>query len=163
VKGIRFFVVGSDPSEALRSINSEEIVVTGYVTDVTPYFESCRVFVSPLRYGAGMKGKIGQSMAHGLPVVTTTIGAEGIGLVDEENALIADDPKKFAEATVRLYTDDKLWHRLSKKSMEHIDMNYSKRAFGRRIERIFKDMMTEKLAFIKTEAQMEESAIEIKS
>lgn len=152
VKGVRFFVVGSDPSEALKRLASEEIIVTGYVRDVTPYFENCRVFISPLRYGAGMKGKIGQSMAYGLPVVTTTIGAEGIGLVDGENALISDDPKGFADATIRLYEDEKLWHKLSKRSMEHIEANYSKRAFGRRIGRILGDMKAENLTFEKEPA-----------
>jgi glycosyltransferase involved in cell wall biosynthesis len=162
ISDVRFFVVGSDPSVALQGLNSEEVIVTGYVKDVSTYFEDCRVFVSPLRYGAGMKGKIGQSMAYGLPIVTTTIGAEGIGLIDGENALIADDPKEFAEATVRLYTDEKLWHRLSKRSMEHIETNYSKKAFGRRIERIFSDMKAEKLAFGRPETKIEESAFELK-
>lgn len=162
IKGIRFFVVGSDPSEALKNLNSEEIVVTGYVREVAPYFENCRVFVSPLRYGAGMKGKIGQSMAYGLPVVTTTIGAEGIGLTNGDNALIADDPKDFAEATVRLYSDEKLWGKLSKRSMEHIETNYSKRAFGGRIERIFSELKTEKLTFVNPGAKIEEGALEIK-
>jgi glycosyltransferase involved in cell wall biosynthesis len=152
VKGIRFFVVGSDPSEALKKLASDEIIVTGYVRDVTPYFENCRVFISPLRYGAGMKGKIGQSMAYGLPVVTTTIGAEGIGLVDGDNALISDDPKGFAEATIRLYEDERLWHKLSKRSMEHIEAHYSKRAFGRRIGRILGDMKTENVTLEKEPA-----------
>lgn len=151
VKDVRFFVVGSDPSEDLKRLNSEEVVVTGYVRDVAPYFENCRVFVSPLRYGAGMKGKIGQSMAYGLPVVTTTIGAEGVGLTDGENALISDDPKEFAEATIRLYEDEKLWLRLSKGSVEHIKTNYSKRAFSRRIRRIFSDIKAEKPVFVQAE------------
>jgi glycosyltransferase involved in cell wall biosynthesis len=95
-----------------------------------------------------MKGKIGQSMAYGLPVVTTTIGAEGIGLVDGDNALISDDPKGFAEATIRLYEDERLWHKLSKRSMEHIEAHYSKRAFGRRIGKIFEEIGTEKVATV---------------
>ncbi len=161
VKDAQFYVVGSDPSEALRKLASEDIVVTGYVRDVTPYFENCRVFVSPLRYGAGMKGKIGQSMAYGLPVVTTTIGAEGIGLVDGDNALIADTPQQFAEATIRLYTDEKLWSKLSRRSMEHIEKNYSKKAFGRRIERIFGDLRSGERAVVQPDV-MEERAFELK-
>jgi glycosyltransferase involved in cell wall biosynthesis len=162
VKDLRLFVVGSDPSESLKKLNSEDIIVTGYVRDVAPYFENCRVFVSPLRYGAGMKGKIGQSMAYGLPVVTTTIGAEGIGLIDGENALISDDPKEFAEATIRLYEDEKLWHKLSKKSMEHIDANYSRRAFAGRIERIFNEIKAGKIAFVKPQEKTEENIFELK-
>lgn len=161
IQDIRFFVVGSDPSPAVLELNSEDVIVTGYVEDVSPYFENCRVFVSPLRYGAGMKGKIGQSMAYGLPVVTTTIGAEGIGLVDGENALISDDPKEFAEATIRLYTDEKLWCRISKKSVKHIEKNYSKKAFSRRIERIFREMKAEKMTRVRPDAKGEERVFEI--
>jgi polysaccharide pyruvyl transferase CsaB len=81
---VTFVCVGSDPSERILALASDGITVTGYVPDVSPIFENSRVFVSPLRYGAGMKGKIGQSMGYGLPVVTTTIGAEGIGLVQKK-------------------------------------------------------------------------------
>jgi glycosyltransferase involved in cell wall biosynthesis len=110
------------------------------VKDVSPYFDGCRIFVSPLRYGAGMKGKIGQSMSFGLPVVTTTIGAEGIGLRDGENALIADDPGAFANAVVRLYEDEALWNRISRQSVEHIKENYSPPVLGKRIRDIFDGM-----------------------
>ena len=134
---IKFYVVGSDPSSALLQLNSEDIRVTGYVKDVTFYFETCRVFVSPLRYGAGMKGKIGQSMGYGLPVVTTTIGAEGIGLLNAESALIADKPEEFADAITRLYTDEELWNKISSKSIEHIEQNYSKEIIGKKISELF--------------------------
>jgi glycosyltransferase involved in cell wall biosynthesis len=133
LEGVKFFAVGSDPSEDILGLNSTDIVVTGYVRDVSPYFHNCRVFVSPLRYGAGMKGKIGQSMSYGLPVVTTSIGAEGIGLKDGENALIADMPGAFADAVVRLYTDEALWNEISRKSAEHIEANFSRKALGKKI------------------------------
>jgi O-antigen biosynthesis protein len=133
IPDMRFFVVGSDPIEAILKLDSPDIKVTGYVKDVTPYFKNCRVFVAPLRYGAGMKGKIGQSMAYGLPVVTTKIGAEGIGLTDNETALIADDPEVFANSVIRLYTDEELWNKISVRSIEHIEMNYSKEVVGKKV------------------------------
>ena len=145
----RFFVVGSDPLDSILTLDSETIKVTGYVKNVTPYFENCRVFVAPLRYGAGMKGKIGQSMAYGLPVVTTTVGAEGIGLEHDVNALIADGPEEFADAVIRLYTDEELWEGISLNAIEHIERNYSKEAISRKISELFislksaKDMKTE--------------------
>ncbi len=139
---VNFFIVGSDPSSALLSLSSPDIIVTGYVKDVSPYFDNCRVFVSPLRYGAGMKGKIGQSMSYGLPVVTTTIGAEGIGLVDGENALVADNPEAFADAVVRLYKDEMLWNNIARKSLEHISMNYSREALTKKIGDLFDTLRT---------------------
>lgn len=137
IPDIKFYVVGSDPLESILRLNSESIKVTGYVKDVSPYFENCRVFVAPLRYGAGMKGKIGQSMAYGLPVVTTTIGAEGIGLKNNVNSLIADDPAEFADAVIKLYSDEQLWKTISDNSIEHIKRNYSKETLSRKIAEIF--------------------------
>ena len=120
-----FYIVGSNPTTEVTSLQSDDIVVTGFVKDVSPYFDNCRVFVAPLRFGAGMKGKITQCMSLGLPLVTTTIGAEGIGLVNGINALIADDPREFAESVLKLYSDEQLWNSFSKSSIRHIRENYS--------------------------------------
>jgi glycosyltransferase involved in cell wall biosynthesis len=134
--GVKFICVGSNPSKRLLALASDTISVTGYVQDVSPIFKGCRVFVSPLRYGAGMKGKIGQSMGYGLPVVTTTIGAEGIGLVNKETALIADDPEEFAEAVIEVYKDEDLWNRLSSNSIRLIEERYSERAVKETVREI---------------------------
>lgn len=125
---IRLNIVGSDMPDAIRALASDLVNPVGYVPDVTSWFEQSRVFVSPLRHGAGMKGKIGQSLSYGLPVVTTRIGAEGIGLTDEVDALIADDPLVFAQSVIRLYTDDALWHRMSAAGQALIERRYSKAA-----------------------------------
>ncbi|MDL1964394.1 MAG: glycosyltransferase, partial [Deltaproteobacteria bacterium] len=118
-------IVGSHPTESVKLLASPDVIVTGYVKDVCPYFEKARVFVCPLRYGAGIKGKIGQSMAYGLPVVTTSIGAEGMGLTDGHNALIADDEEMFAQKVIKVYQDRKLWETLSLNAMALIEKNYS--------------------------------------
>ena len=123
--GIKFFAVGSYPPPEITNLNSTDIIVPGYVKNVDSYFLNLRVFVSPLRYGAGMKGKIGHSMSFGLPVVTTSIGAEGMNLINNENAIIADNSMEFAESVVRIYKDENLWEKLSKNSINHIDKNYS--------------------------------------
>lgn len=125
---IRFNIIGSDMPDAIHALASALITPVGYVPDVTPWFEQSRVFVSPLRHGAGMKGKIGQSLSHGLPVVTTRIGAEGMGLTNDIDALIADDPLVFAQSVLRLYTDDALWHRMSAAGQALIERHYSKEA-----------------------------------
>jgi len=136
--GIRLFAVGSEPSKAVLDLAGPDVEITGWVRDVRPYFEGCRVFVSPLRYGAGMKGKIGQSMSFGVPVVTTTIGAEGIGLVDGVSALVADNPADFSSAVVRLYQDEELWNKLSGNALNIIKENYSHDAIRRRVGDIFR-------------------------
>jgi O-antigen biosynthesis protein len=109
----RFLIAGSNPGdEVLALATVPGIKVIGFVPDLTPLFDSARVFIAPLRYGAGVKCKIGQSLLHGLPVVTTSIGAEGMNLVDGEHALIADDPDIFAGQVMRLLRDDGLWAHL---------------------------------------------------
>src|SRR6202011_488154 len=101
-------IVGSDPPEALHRLRSRRVAVTGHVPHVASYFEAARVFVAPLRYGAGVKGKIAHAMEHRLPVVTTTVGAEGMHLVHEESCPIADTAGDFAAAVIRLYNDEDL-------------------------------------------------------
>jgi glycosyltransferase involved in cell wall biosynthesis len=85
----------------------------GWVPDVLTLCSESRVAVAPLRYGAGVKGKIGQALSLGLPVVTTSAGAAGMDLVDGTHALIADEPQAFADAVVRVYGDASVWNGLS--------------------------------------------------
>jgi O-antigen biosynthesis protein len=109
----RFRIAGSYMGDDVLALaKAPGVEVLGFVPDLTPLFDSARVFIAPLRYGAGSKGKVGQSLAHGLPVVTTSIGAEGMNLLDGEHALIADDPEMIARQVVRLLRDDVLWIRL---------------------------------------------------
>ena len=114
----RLWVVGSKPPEEIYALQSPQLVVTGYVPDADAYFDRCRVFVAPLRYGAGMKGKVGHALAMGLPVVTTSIGAEGMELRDGRDVLVRDDPASFAAAVVEVYSDQELWETLSRNGRE---------------------------------------------
>ena len=125
VPATKFYVVGNEPPKEITRLNSSDIIITGYVEDLDPYFKKCKLFVSPLRYGAGVKGKITQSMSYGLPVVTTPIGAEGIELIDGESVLIANNPEEFAEKVTLLYNDEELWNRLSENSIRNIEENFS--------------------------------------
>jgi glycosyltransferase involved in cell wall biosynthesis len=135
--GVTFNMVGSYMSEAVKSLASRDVVPVGYVPDLSSYLNNSRVFVAPLRYGAGMKGKIGQSMSFGLPVVTTSIGAEGLNLTNGEHALIADSPAEFASAVVRLYTDDLLWEKMSTSSLRHIKAHFSYEIVRPKLEQVF--------------------------
>ena len=111
--GIVLHVAGSSPTGAIRAMARDTVVVHGWLPDLGPLFRRCRLMAAPLRFGAGMKGKVGQSLARGLPVVTSSIGAEGMDLIDEQHALIVDDPEAVAAAIVRLHSDPALWARLS--------------------------------------------------
>jgi glycosyltransferase involved in cell wall biosynthesis len=131
--------IGSNPPETFGKLASAAVDVVGYVPDVEPWFDRTRVFVAPLRYGAGMKGKVGQAMSHGLPLVTTSIGAEGMGLRPGENALVADDAEAFAAAVIRLYEDELLWSRLARSSVQHVQEHFSEETVRAQLARIFSE------------------------
>ena len=107
-------IVGSHPTAAVRALaDVPGVEVPGFVEDLTPWFQRSRLMAAPLLYGAGVKGKLTHSMASGLPVVTTPLGAEGLHARSEVELLIAADDTAFVEAVVRLYRDDELWTTLS--------------------------------------------------
>jgi GT2 family glycosyltransferase/Flp pilus assembly protein TadD len=125
---VKLYVVGNSPTEDIEALASDDIIVTGFVPEVTPYLLESRVFIVPLRYGAGLKGKIGEALACGIPIVTTSIGAEGMHLVHGKNAMIGDDPDDFARSVADVYTESELWQRLSSEGKAHARRNYSQEA-----------------------------------
>ncbi|HZV75516.1 MAG TPA: glycosyltransferase [Conexibacter sp.] len=118
--GVRLTLVGSDPPPAVRALAAADVEVTGWVPETVPHLDRARVSIAPLRYGAGVKGKVGEALSHGLPVVTTAIGAEGMGIVDGEHALVADGPAAFAAAVARLHEQRALWERLAAAGRAHV-------------------------------------------
>ena len=108
IPGVPLTLAGADPTPALKRLASPLVRVPGFVDDLEPELASHRVFAAPLRYGAGLKGKILQAMAAGIPVVTTTVGAEGI-LENPDEMIVADDAQTFAAAVADLYGDDEQW------------------------------------------------------
>jgi GT2 family glycosyltransferase/glycosyltransferase involved in cell wall biosynthesis len=135
LEDVELLIVGSHPSAEVEALASERITVTGFVADTAPYFGRSRVFVCPLRYGSGMKGKIGEALAHGIPVVTTSIGAEGMGLVHGETAMIQDSPVDFRSDVVRVYRDDALWTKLARNGQRHIAQRFGPAALRERLEK----------------------------
>jgi len=138
---VRLLVVGNNPPRPIKALSSSYIEVTGYVPDIKPFLKTSRISVAPLRYGAGMKGKIGEALSFGLPVVTTSMGAEGMGLVHGKHALIADDPREFAEAVCTLYQDRNLWERLSKEGRVYIRSNFSPETIRAILDTVFKSYL----------------------
>ncbi len=134
--GIKLYIVGNNPPPSVRSLACEDIIVTGWVPSIQPYFDQCRISVVPIRYGAGVKGKVGEAMAHGLPSVLTSVAAEGMNIVDGEHGLIADDRETFAGAVTRLYNAEAEWKHLASQGMELVKRNYSAEATRKRLDYI---------------------------
>lgn len=110
---IRLYVAGSHTPRQVHDLASDNITVLGWVEDLSDLYQECRLFVAPLRFGAGIKGKVGESLSHGLPVVTTRVGAEGMGLRHGRDVLVADDAGDFAREVARAYLDSELWTALA--------------------------------------------------
>lgn len=140
---ITLTVVGNAPPLEIQALAQDGIVVTGYVPDTLPYLQAHRATVAPLRYGAGLKGKVGEALAAGTPVITTSIGSEGMQLgSDQEILLVADDPETFAAAIVRAYTDKSLWQKLSQNGLAYVKEHYTPEVVAKRIEAILSDSST---------------------
>ena len=117
---IKVTLLGSNPPEQVQGLASDRVTITGYIPDVSAYFLCHRIFVSPLRYGAGMKGKIGQSLEYSLPVISTAIGIEGMHLTQGQNILEANTTEEFAQQILRLYQDKSLWMHLASNAADAI-------------------------------------------
>ncbi|MDJ0554115.1 MAG: tetratricopeptide repeat protein [Microcoleaceae cyanobacterium MO_207.B10] len=125
VNDVKIFVIGSKAPEEILKLSSDDVIITGHVPDVSEYFNNCKMSVAPLRYGAGIKGKILTSFSYGLPVVATSIAAEGMGITDNYDVLIGDDAESFAQQVANLYLDQKLWEKVSQNSLDTISSRYS--------------------------------------
>jgi GT2 family glycosyltransferase len=125
--GVVLHVIGSHPPADLRNWAEtvEGVRFHGFVENVEPYLRSCRLSVVPLRYGAGVKGKINLSMSYGLPVVSTSIGCEGMFLNDGLDVLMADGADAMAAAVCRLHEDQALWERISEAGFENVREHFS--------------------------------------
>jgi polysaccharide biosynthesis protein PslH len=134
----RFVIAGKNPPAEIQALAADpRVEVTGYVPDPMPYLEATDVFVVPLHAGGGMRVKILDAWLWGLPVVSTSIGAEGIALRDGENILLADDPQAFAAACVRLLTDPALNLRLGAAGRRWVEERYGWQAVYRRVDDVY--------------------------
>lgn len=135
---VQFHIVGSKCPPEVAALAGNGVVVHGFVEHIEPFLDGIRVAVAPLRYGAGVKGKVNQSMAYGQPVVATPIAVEGMEIVAGSEALVAAEPAEFADEVVRLYQDPELWLRLSDAGLANIESHFSFDAASRALQRILR-------------------------
>lgn len=124
VPDAQLWLVGTDPSPAVRQLQGNGVHVTGTVSDVVPYYRRCALAVVPLRAGGGTRLKILEAMALNRPVVATTIGSEGLDVVDGEHLLNADGAEAFAAQVVRLLQDRSLSERLARNARQLVVEHY---------------------------------------
>jgi len=135
----KFYIIGDKPPPEVVALAGENVVITGLQRDVRPFFESVRLSIAPLRFGAGVKGKINQSMAWGVPVVATSVAVEGMELRNGEDILVADEPENFARLMVELYKSEDLWNRISENTIKKTRALYSVDTARKKLELLFSD------------------------
>ncbi len=135
---VEFHILGFGNEEHRAAFELHpNVKVIGYVEDAELAVANYRLFVCPMTYGAGMKGKLGTAAAAGTPFVTTLVGAEGFNFTDGQHCFIADDPKDFAHKCLRLLREDALWLQFSTRAKEMFAQSFSIKAVGKRIHALF--------------------------
>lgn len=139
---LEFFIVGSRPAaEVLALANQPGITVTGTVDDVRPYYRAALAVVVPLRVGSGTRLKVLEAMAAGTPVISTTLGAEGLAVKDGENIFIADSPAAMADRLVSLQADSSEWQRLAANARALVTTRYDWSIIGDTLRRLYAEQL----------------------
>ncbi|WP_288957283.1 glycosyltransferase family 4 protein [uncultured Desulfovibrio sp.] len=135
-----FHVVGNYAPPEIQELHGKDgIIIEGFVENLDPLLSSVRIAVAPLRYGAGIKGKIGTTMGAGIPNVCTSIATEGMGIHAGEQALVADEPADFAAAVLQLHADPELWKKLSQAGQDLVKNQFSVEAGTRQFEQVLRE------------------------
>jgi hypothetical protein len=138
--GAQLFLIGSKLPDEFTKLSDQSIVPVGYVPDLLEPLAKLRLTIAPLRYGAGAKGKVVSSLAHGVPCVLSEIAAEGMDLVDGKHMLIGRDPAHFVEQIVRLHEDEVLWDALSKAGLARAQEDHSFKAGRARMRKLLTEI-----------------------
>ena len=118
-------IIGSKVPSAVLDLTADDVIVHGFVADIAPYLDNCRLSIAPLRYGAGVKGKVNMAMSYGLPVVATSIAVEGMHVRPGTDVMVADTAADFAAAIERAYDDALLWQTLSDNGLANVAEHFS--------------------------------------
>ncbi len=142
---LKLYVVGKDPSLQVQSLAEQNprVLVTGRIDDVRPYLTRSKIFIVPLRIGGGTRLKILEAMAMRKAIVSTTIGAEGIGYTDGKNIRLADTPQDFANAVIKLLGDPDLALSMGSAGRSLVDQEYEWDKVGAGLNNIYREMLHE--------------------
>lgn len=132
----RVHVIGDMPDAVRHELARPGLEFHGRVAELAPWLDRCLATLAPLRFGAGVKGKINMSMSHGVPVIATTIAVEGMQLVDGVNVLVADDAPAIVAAVLWLQADETLWQRLSANGLDNVQQHFSAEAAAATLRRV---------------------------
>lgn len=137
-------IVGSHPTPEVRALEADNsIEVTGFVEDVRPYLDKSAIFIAPMRKGYGMKGKILEALVRAKPVVSTTIGINGIEVTPAQHLLVADSPEDFSAKVSSFINDNDLRREIAISGQQAVKKKYNWETVAREMDAIYKDMLDE--------------------
>jgi polysaccharide biosynthesis protein PslH len=139
----RLVLVGRAPEREAASLRRATVEVIGTVPDVRPYLGRAEVVAVPIRMGGGTRFKVVEALSMAKPMVSTTLGCEGLSVRDREHLLIADDPETFAREILELFEDGELRRRLGLAGRALAEQNYSWRLAGERLEALYQRVMSD--------------------
>ncbi len=122
---LKCYIVGSNPPRELYAYQTDNTVITGYVEEAKDYFKKVKLTIVPLRFSSSVRGKVIISLGHGTPCVSTSMGAEGMGLTHGQNILVADDIDSFTNYVADVYQNQELWKKFSDKGLQFVQQNHS--------------------------------------
>jgi glycosyltransferase involved in cell wall biosynthesis len=137
IGNVQVWIVGANPPPEVNKLSEKGVHVTGRVKEVLPYYKQSTACIVPLRAGGGTRLKILEAMALGRPVISTSIGCEGLGVVDGKHLLIADTPEQFAEKTVHLLTDKLLYNRIVAEARQLVVARYDWDAIAEKLMALY--------------------------
>jgi glycosyltransferase involved in cell wall biosynthesis len=132
--GVKTYVIGAHAIPLLESFASDDLIIIGYVPSVEPFLSACKINVAPLRYGSGMNGKVVESMAAGLPVITTPAVAEAIG--NDSGLVVAEDDEEFAEKVANVYQSEELWRAARDQACKTVENKFAPEVVKNRIDEL---------------------------
>lgn len=141
---VELVALGKDPTPELVALHDDPafpVKVTGLVDDTRPYLQRSAIFVCPLRSGSGTRFKLLEALACGCPVISTTVGAEGLGAVDGEHMLLRDTPRAFAEAIIELLENPALGERLGRQGRAWVEENHAWTSSAARLREVYNQLI----------------------
>ena len=121
----------------MLNLSTNDVQVLGFVPDVTPHYRDSDISIAPLTWGGGLKGKIAEAMAHGLPVIATTVGVSGFGLSSGNNAVVADAPSDFVDGIAKLHMDREFYELIRKNGWAFVEAHFGEKAIRARVKALF--------------------------
>lgn len=141
IKNVEVWLVGREPEAEVLRLKSDKVHITGRVDNLIPFYEQSSVCIVPLRSGGGTRLKILEAMALGRPVVSTSIGCEGLEMNDGEHLMIADEPEEFAQKIYRLLTERPLWENIRARARDLVVERYDWDLLAAHLTQIYNSMI----------------------